>query len=387
MQSPWELMILKKLSVLGLSAIIVLGNVEAKTVKHPSNSDNEIQVGSIAEQNVWGQWQGKSSSASVDRGFVFDATFLYWQAKEDGLEYASKLDVTLLPNLFINKGGMKDLSFSWDPGSKISIGYIFEDHQQWDLSLTWTYLFSRAHGSASANDPNLVTESLLPLWVPFILGSEAQTADAKWQMRFNALDFGLARNYFVGKYVAYKPFIGVRGVVIDQHYSAKYRGAHTINNVVHLFDSHMRAINDFGGGGLRVGSDLQWFMSSNWSVLANISGSLIYGRFKIHELFNGLSSVNVFTQPQFFDYADRMYRVNPSLDGKLGIQWNKFFCNSSYRVSFGAFYDLSYWFDQNQLINLSTTVDNVSFNALTTAVRARGALQFQGVSCNARLEF
>ncbi|MBS0616128.1 MAG: hypothetical protein JSR58_06220 [Verrucomicrobia bacterium] len=346
-------------------------------------------VTDVSEKNILGGIQGKSASASVDKGWTLSATALLWQAKVDGLEYAQKVQLTADPitNAIAAKAELKELTFEWNPGGKVALGYIFPQRQQWDISLEWTYLFAKAHGSAHVDDPTLMRQQLKPSWIPLLMGSVASNAHAAWSMHYNVGDLTLGRNLFLGKYLAMKPFVGVRGAWIEQNYKVHYRGAQFANNAPVFHDNEFNAKQDLKAGGIRLGSDLQWFLSSHWSILGNISASLLYGQFHLKETVSGEVGVANVVIPETIRLKDHDSRLNPNLEGKLGLKCQAPFHHGRYRVSLAAFYDFSYWFNQNRQLNETVVVDPSSGNAPSTMNRSNGNLQLQGVSVELALAF
>ncbi|MBI3237084.1 MAG: hypothetical protein HYZ48_05245 [Chlamydiales bacterium] len=349
---------------------------------------------SSSEQNVFGDWQGASGRASVEKGFTLSAAFLYLQATTDNLLYAES--ITLVPPSG-SKPGYADaeerqLDFEWAPGVQVNLGYIFPQRQQWEVFLSWNYLHSKAHDSADVAPLNLNGSFIKPYMYSYITGGDAEKASADWKLKFNTLDLTFARQFFVGKYLALKPMLGLRGAFIDQHFHAKYAafqvGGTLGAPLLFPFDSFFKNHTDFSGGGVRLGADLQWFMSSQWSILGGFSGSLLYGHFKVRQKISGAILItDSILIPTPVKIRDSQNRISPNLEGKFGIQWQTFFNQDRFKVSLGAFYTLIYWFNQNKILNASTSF---SFNPIAphaTINPQAGNLQMQGGTFELRFEF
>lgn len=139
--------------------------------------------------------------------------FLYWQAKEEGLEYA------LTDNLFPNPALQLNIDaevihpdFHWEPAFKLGIGYALK-HGGWDFYLNWTYF--HAHSSNSVSKGFSQTENgLIPLWqfptnavaVPSIRYTRAS---ASWELHFNTMDFELGRESRLSEYLCLRIHGGV----------------------------------------------------------------------------------------------------------------------------------------------------------------------------------
>jgi hypothetical protein len=103
-------------------------------------NDPLISLQSNGDKKTYPKVQENKIRNSIDKGISAQATFLYWQAKEDGLEYVETvgLDVTgsPVPTLIEARNVSKTLDFEWKPGFQVSLGYIFPQRQQWDVSLS-----------------------------------------------------------------------------------------------------------------------------------------------------------------------------------------------------------------------------------------------------------
>ncbi len=220
------------------------------------------------------------------------ADFIYWRADEDGLEYVTKKH-------HIHKPGI-----AWDPGFKFGLGYTFHDF--WGLFFKWTYLHTRQNGHQHG--------SLLPWWND---SKHVRKASAHWRLHYQTYDLNVARDYCVHPKLVVRPYTGLRGALIDQDYKVKYDA------------KHFKADNDFGGVGVRLGSELRWYMTRRFALKGDLSGSLLYGHFDVHE-----------RKPHL---KQNLSRVAPNLEAFLGFQWER----RPVTISLG--YEFSEWFSQNQM--------------------------------------
>ncbi len=331
------------------------------------------------------KWQD-SPRASVKKGFTTHASFLYWQAREDRLEYAETVDSGFVQDIIRSKAKIDKLHFEWNPGFQVGLGYIFPEKEQWDFALNWTSFYSKAHGSAEKRDPNFIGHSIRPLWFSVLTGAFVDKASAHWTVHYNVLDLSLARSYYVGRFLIIKPLLGIRGAWIDQHYLAKYHAIYP-NDPLVFNNNKFKADNDYAGVGLRLGSDLRWPISPHFSLVGNISGSVLYGAFRIHERINGFFQTTNILIREIFKEAEHLHRLNVNLESKIGLQWQTFFHRNRFRVCIGAFYDFSYWFNQNQLVNQIAVLDPVAITRILGVERNDGDLQLQGGRLEICFEF
>ena len=336
-----------------------------------------LTLEAVSEQNVHGGWQGKSAPYLNTGGFAIEADFIYWRADEDGLDYVMTTNTS---------SSSTDSTFhkpevSWDPGFKFGIGYTWEGQDFWDLFLRWTHLNTDQSGQKKA--PNTTgSHVLLPVWSPTVLDQLATSASANWKVRYNTLDLEMGRNYFISKAIALRPYVGIRGASILQHYEAKYEGE--ISPLVPDPHTHMKAQNNFKGLGARAGAQLQWHFASDWSVIGAVSGSLLCGWYDLHQTLDGIQTL----APMNFGFKDNFTKVATNLEASLGFEWEYFFSDDDYRVAVSVAYEFSEWFSQNRMKQFNQ-VDNATNmqTAVTTVSSQNGDLGLQGATLQVRFDF
>jgi len=343
----------------------------------------------------------KNGGHCPSEGLYLDLNFLYWQPKVDGLEYAQREEIHSNGNPFVVDTQIDDLDFSWAPGAKVTVGYVFPSRDQWVLDLSWTYLHPKGRGSDSTNDPSLSSQLLRPFLVPVLLGSVADRATANWQMNYNLVDIDLGRDFSVGRWITVSPHAGLRGAWLYQTFTVRYHGGYQFLNAgtfSTLFkNTSFDAKNHFCAIGMRGGADLEWRLSSRWSIVANLAGSLLYGKFNIAQKLDGgflLSTGTVFINDEIANTRDSLWRLRPCFETEMGMKWQIPFNKGKYCVFAAATYNFVYWPGQNELINSITTRDStpiglnqINFNADVTPLRAEGDLQLQGVKLAAGFDF
>ena len=148
--------------------------------------------------------------------------------------------------------------------------------------------------------------------------------------------------------------------------------------------------------GLKFGLDGEWFLTSHFSILGKAAASLIYGNSKLKETIIGGLLIGPPTHilPENLHFQQAMHRMRPNIEGQLGLQWQTFFSEERYRVRMGAFYMLSYWWNQNQIINdvisldfHSLGPDEIAANIVNFTTNKGGDLQLQGVQFQVGLDF
>ena len=363
-------------------------------------SDSEDRIACISECNVQGYLQGKIASAGVDSGFVVGASYLYQEGKIDHLSAVKVVsyegDSTQGETILVAEN-IDNLDFEWKSGFKVNAGYIFCQRDQLGIDITWTHLDAEGKISTFLNDPTFAKGTLKPNWFPFILGPLADQANAKWDCKFNLLDGTFGRSFFLGKWLAVHPYGGIRGVWIDQDYKAKYHAAWMIDttgmgNLSLTFrDTQFDGKNDFKGVGFLFGFETDWYISCRLSAFTNIKTSLIYGKFDVQQVFNGqivvpVSGIPTFILPEIITQTRSINRLRPNLEGEMGLKWEQFFCDDSYRFFVAISYEFSFWFFQNVFENIVAYLDGAQ-NSFTIASIDPRNLQFQGINVRVGFDF
>ena len=330
----------------------------------------------------------ENAKATVDQGFILKTNYLYWNAYEDGLEYAQSihLNLPIVTNIDATVKMFEPNSI-WKGGFETGIGYIFPQRSQWDLMLNWTYFHSKATGSKSLDPATLATDMLRPIWLPFLLGSLSFNTDMNWTLYYNLLDLILGKEFSLGKWLAFHPQAGIRGGWIHQMYKAFYEGFSFDGvSTVQLPETSFIAKWSFDGLGIRFGTDVEWRLHPNFSMIGNGFASILYGNMRLHEIFSGAFTPGpgiLITESVHMN--NKHHRIRTALETELGFRYQTFFSNETKRFMLGAYYGFSYWFNQNALVNQFINLD--AQGATTTVLPAKGDLQLQGLKIGLELDF
>lgn len=377
----------KKLnSVLPLSALslLMIANTQGFSLESSRIDALEARVAQLTQENTQYGVGGKNPTTRMggyNSGAFVVADFLYWQAVQDGIEYAisSKSPINT-SNIFgpvdvtIVDGDMKDIGFDWGPGFRIELGYNFR-YDQWDLFLNWTRFHNDS--SSSAREPS--GGSLVALWIPATVGGgETQHAHAKWHLQYDVVDLELGRSFYLTKALSARPFVGLRGAFIRQHTKFEYEDVHLLNDP-NLFDMNTRTKNDYFSGGLRAGTELNFRVNQHWSFYGAASASLLYGNYDL-KLTYQFPGQNI--GPYKLGYKADYNRTKANIEGAIGLQWETGYANGRYHFTILACYEFTEWFNQNQLLK------ELAPGLLSPAFLPNdGDLGMQGGTLSARFDF
>lgn len=297
-----------------------------------------------------------------DNHLWVDGEVLYWKAYEDNLGYGVTSDSTSR----IDDGHVQHPHFQWDWGFRLGVGVKMPRHDQWDLYVGYTYVQAEAHGHAD--------KTLFPSWMaPFASsGTYVSSAKANLDAHVNIGDLELGRTCMVGSWLTLRPFVGVRGLVIDQDYSIEYKGGTAAGS--DTYRNHMSA--DLWAVGLRMGVDTLWGLGSGFSFYGNGAASLLSSHLsnQQHEKFKK-------TDTTFVDLRNTNSSVIPVAEVALGIQWDYLFHRDRYHFGLKFGWEFNVFFDQNRLVRF---VNNANPGPLT---QNDGDLAFQGLTFGMRFDF
>ncbi len=371
----------------GLPAGLFSNNALASSNNGDSNS-------TYNQTNIRGQQEEAIASAPVDSGFTFDGSFLYWNAKVDGYQFAETLKLKGLnpgsgPVSINAKGKLITPQFdNWDPGLQLGIGYVFPQREQWHARLSWTHFDTDNNRTISSPSSEFPTNTIFPTLFPFLTGTVANQASAHWNMHFNTLDLELSKQFAIGKWLSLKPKIGLRAAWIKQHFRVKYHSLFVTNTNVFDSNQKFRCNQEFEGIGLKFGNDLQFYMTRAWSILGNLSTSLLWGSTELKERATGLifiSNTNSF--PETVDLSRSIDKIRTNLEGQLGLQWQTYYHHGKYRFAASALYSFAYWFSQNHITNQFVTfAPNIQQPAIMDS-STNGDLQMQGLNLQFEFDF
>jgi hypothetical protein len=302
--------------------------------------------------------------------FWIEGDLLFLQSNIGGLDYG----LTSSSTTTITNGHVKEPHFGWDWGFRLGLGYKLP-YDKWDLFFNYAYIQGKASGSTHQSKGAIYPQLVAPFTISLPAGETlyATQAQANWKGNINIADIELGRNCFAGRWLDIRPFVGIRGLFVDQKYRVQYRGG----TAVPVSDEDQVSIDHhFWGVGMRMGFDSLWGLGAGWAVYGNGAASLLSGHFDIRqdEKLNksGTRKVNI---------SDDMNNIIVAAELALGIQWDYLFSKDRYHfgVKFGWEFDL--FFDQNQMIRFVSSTSPGSFS------RSNEDLSFQGLTFGMRFDF
>ncbi len=324
-----------------------------------------------------------------DQQWYMKETYLIMKPYEDDNDYATKLTTEgALGSSLQMSMKLEKPDFDWSSGVRIGIGRYLEHHDKWDISLMTTYFYANNENSSSPkrSQGNLLT----PLWSPTFDGGATKGED-NWRLNYFTWDLSLGREYSMLKSIIAHPFIGIRAALIYKHTHAKFFDQFQAGRSMRTFKDKFTASDNFWGIGPRLGVDLQFNMSSGWSLLGNLSGALFFGSFDVdEEITTELTDQTGLHKNKYHDDDDR-FTIRANLDTGLGIGWETWFKNHSVRLAPSVLFEASCWFDTNQLFVAKPTATTIASSSFPVPYfknfRRQGNLILMGFSFNLQADF
>ncbi len=291
-----------------------------------------------------------------------DASYIYWQMKERGLEYG-----LIVPADVANENyTLSELGFDFQSGFKVTLGTNFE-HDNWTAVIKYIRLHGRVHNNFTAPNNGYIT----PLFIHnSTITNEASHLKAKWGLSYDVLNLEFARPSYTGTRLLLRPYVGMTGGWIDQTFL-------TIGTyLTSTFTIYSKTYSNSWLIGPRVGLDTNWLVGYGFDLKANLAGSLPYQ--KIKSCFK--------QQDENYSYSlqyrmrEKIGQITPIIEAAVGFGWGSYFDEHKWHFGFQALYEFSYYFDQNQMREVTDL-------QLRNTETKPGDLMLQGLSVSLRLDF
>lgn len=269
----------------------------------------------------------------IDRSpaFFAESSYLLWRSYEEGFTLGTS-------------AGLKDLEFSWDSGFRAGIGAHLPI-DSWETKVVWTHLHSRAQGSVV----NIGRESI-------VLDKDTL------HIHLNVIDGCLARFFKVTPHLSFKPYAGVRGLLMSQVNNDVLTTIYTSGNEN---TSETKTSFRSRGVGLRAGVDASWLFGYGLSLYTNVGGSLLSTSFNNQQV-----AIDLSLETKGVTVLKTRSTLVPTVDFALGLGWEHSFEGQA-ALSLSAGWEFNDFFAQVRPLVSGYSND----------------LTYQGLTANIRLDF
>jgi|GEM_PF-6920140 len=286
--------------------------------------------------------------------------FLYWIANQEGLDLAYKAK-GVPGQLPLNAVKIKSFDREYNPGFRVGLGYRLP-HDRWEARAYVTQFRTTNHLQQTADSTEFIAPNFGQLDSTFLSFSRDE---GNWHVKYTLFDVELARSFAASKSMAISPFLGARSAWIHQSTHLKFSGAHMLE---------LKSKNHYSAEGVRLGTDLSFFLMKYVCFFGQASASLFTGRFEEE------TDVEL-DREKLFSGKTKPHRLSVSCDLRAGAEGTIPLYRKEAFLTFGLTYDMAMWFFQSPLLGFLSAPNTVQIQ------NPEGNLTLQGVSLSTRLDF
>jgi hypothetical protein len=333
-----------------LALLIIFAGIqgEAATVPSPSPVSKKSQ---------------NESAAQKKGGLDLFADLLYWFASEEASSVWASVVTTKSGHPTKFEG--KNISFDWNWGFRVGAGYNLV-YYKWDTQLYWSWYRTKAHSKLPKKGETIFSQ----FYAGFINGDIAESGKIHWSLLYNMIDWELGRNFWISKYLAVRPFIGLKGGWIDQTIHSSW--VDEANSPPWLFTSRENLKNNFWGVGPSAGFNTKWKLNRSeinfLSLVGDFSLATLWGNWECKDKYHNSLGKETSVNTKDSTLGALMLR------GFLGLGWDHAFNRNRAHFALKAGYEMQLWLNQLRI---------PTFQQL----RLHGDLTLQGGTLECRLDF
>lgn len=291
-----------------------------------------------------------------DKTIAVFADALYWHASET-VDWA----FTIAPNGNFERTRYRTLSFGWDPGFRVGLGYNMH-HDQWDTRFYYTWFKTDITDHASGAITSAFLAARLSLLEPF------ETGKIRLHLLYNMFDWDLGRSFLVSKYLSLRPYIGAKGGWINQEIHLKW----TKPILGNLLLASENVQNNFRGGGPKGGVSGKWILGNAarraFSIVGNFAAAYMWGHWTLRDVYTDNLSTKDSIQMKDRNFGSFMVQA------LLGLGWDFNFDKNRSHFALKVGYEIEDWLNQFQVFSDASGTQNSD-------------LVLQGLTVDLRLDF
>jgi hypothetical protein len=300
-------------------------------------------------------------------------SFTYWQPVQENMQLGVVSDTT--DPLDLVNGKEIDLDYDFKPGFKVGMGMNF-DYDNWDTFFQYTWFRGTERVSVDL-DPANTEVNLLPAWqIPEFLNPQYNVGSEKWKLRIDLFDLDLARSYYVGTKLCFRPFVGVRGAIIDQKVNVDYVNVTPSDLFIWPSTSVVQTSNSWGIGP-RVGLSSNWNFCGGWRFYGNGELDILFTQYDV----KSTQTSDVTVANRFIVRQHDLNYLRTHVELELGLGWGQYLSCNRYHLDFSAGYGFQVFFDQNMFRN------TFSAQGVGKGTMPNGNLYIQGLTATVRFDF
>lgn len=264
--------------------------------------------------------------------------FLYWMVDEGSLDYALTMQNSAWGPVSYAQGNYETASFNLDPGFRLGFSF-FRASRFWEVK--WIYTRMECDGSDTTYKPDPTTQYLTGTW-PQIFTNPLSRATSRTHLYYNTFDMLIDRVFLPNPHLRLRLLGGATVAWMHQDWKVRYYDTTS-------FSTTIRNRWRFIGGGLKIGTMIDWFWTENiYATFLGTTGALM-GTYK-----NSALQKTNFQPDDSYDTAtpvrDATLRdARPAFTAQvvIGPSWQKNFAHN--RVEVFAGYELNVWLNLQEI--------------------------------------
>jgi hypothetical protein len=306
-------------------------------------------------------------------GYYGTAEWLFWRAEEDDVSLALKNSFTTVGN----HGQIVRMNYEWDSGFRLGAGWN-TPYDAWDFAINYTWYLNTSKLRINPLGTNSTFLGLDAFWMPNLGGTNrVNSLTARWDCKMQIGDAEVARDYFVGDKLSFRPYLGARFAEINRELTVNYGPQNSAGSPNLNTPGSVYTENNFWGIGPRFGVGGDWRLKHHFYLFGNVGTSLLYGhangRYRVNQTFLG-ETVRI-VDPTF-------WKPLSNIETKIGFGWGSCINCNRLLLSFQVAWEASQWF-KVPAFGTNNQTDAVSIGA-TNSNRNLGT---QGLTVSAYLGF
>jgi hypothetical protein len=221
-------------------------------------------------------------------------------------------------------------NYSW--GYFLAFGYMISSH--YDIQASWQQFNSNQEASTNFAGPGEAYTSSLTSSA-FVAG-EVGSAESTEVLDTQSFDATLGQYHKLSSMLTARPFVGVKYAQVNDKTTNEYAssGAAIPAGYQEVYNSK------FSGAGPEVGLDAEYKIVQHFGVTGHLAAAFLVGDLQTSTDISNTAS-------GLIDDIDgeKNNRVIPSLDAKLGLNWNSLYAHDSFGIGIEGGYQVAYYFD------------------------------------------
>jgi hypothetical protein len=281
-----------------------------------------------------------------------EVSFIYWYAKEDGLQVAENSILGEAGQSILSPNGQVfKQSFSYNPGFKVGIGI---QGDEWGLLTRYTWLKARNSTSKSAPD-NTSSVSGEGVWnvddwflqtTSFGQSPTATSISPSWHLDLDMINLLASNLLYFKKNVKVGCSIGLMTAWIWQKMNISIIQATNSVGADLLPDQPLHSLNRSHSWGIgpKLGLDMQYLLPKGFRFKGAAATSLLYTEFtSVKHKEDAIYSSSPDIQVKSGNYSS----VRPILELDCGLGWSIDVFQDKYSFDFLVSYELAFFWGQN----------------------------------------